>query len=94
MEYMTELPEHPEGWIKHLVIHMTFGSEGGSATYAIKDADGKETGIGYAYDTRKSKAAPHGEAGFFVNGSELMPWKTLRERWSELTKPKAAETKP
>ena len=82
---LTELPERPTGWTKHLAVHYNYGSEGGAATYTIKDDKGRLTNIGYAYDTRKSKGAPRGEAGFFVNGSELMSWSELRRRFSELT---------
>lgn len=83
---LTELPERPPvGWTKHLIMHMNFGSKGGAATYAIHDDKGRVTNIGYGYDTRKSKAAPRGEGGFFVNGSEMMSWADLRRRYIELT---------
>ena len=85
---LTELPERPTGWTKHLAVHCNYGRKGGAATYTIHDEHGRITNIGYAYDTRKSKAAPRGEAGFFVNGSELMSWDELRRRYTELMKPK------
>jgi hypothetical protein len=86
---LTELPERPTGWTKHLAVHYNYGSKGGAATYSIKDEKGRLTNVGYAYDTRKSKEAPRGEAGFFVNGSELMSWAELRARFAELIKPKS-----
>lgn len=82
---LTELPETPKGWTKHLAVHYNYGSEGGAATYHIRDERGRQTNIGYAYDTRKSKEAPRGESGFFVNGSGLMTWAELRRRYAELT---------
>jgi hypothetical protein len=82
---LTELPERPTGWTKHLAVHYNYGEKGGAATYTIRDDKGRQTNIGYAYDTRKSKGAPRGEAGFFVNGSELMSWADLRRRFTELT---------
>jgi hypothetical protein len=86
---LTELPERPPtSWRKHLVVHLNYGSKGGAATYAVHDERGRKTNIGYAYDTRKSKGAPRGERGFFVNGSELMSWADLRARYAELIKPK------
>jgi hypothetical protein len=85
---LTELPKNPKGWTKHLAVHFNYGRDGGAATYHIRDERGRQTNIGYAYDTRKSKEAPHGEAGFFVNGSELMSWADLRRRYTELTAPK------
>lgn len=94
---LTELPEIPTGWTKHLSVHMNYGRDGGAATYTIRDERGRQTNIGYAYDTRKSKEAPRGESGFFVNGSKLMPWKQLRERYAELIAPRPApnsETAP
>lgn len=88
---LTELPERPNGWTKHLAVHYNYGSKGGAATYTIKDEKGRLTNIGYAYDTRKSKGAPRGESGFFVNGSDLMSWAELRRRFTELTAPQASE---
>lgn len=82
---LTELPETPKGWTKHLAVHYNYGEKGGAATYTIRDEKGRQTNVGYAYDTRKSKEAPKGEAGFFVNGSELMTWAELRRRFTELT---------
>jgi hypothetical protein len=82
---LTELPENPKGWTKHLAVHYNYGEKGGAATYTIRDEKGRQTNVCYAYDTRKSKGAPKGEAGFFVNGSELMPWAELRRRFTELT---------
>lgn len=81
---LTELPENPKGWTKHLAVHCNYGRKGGAATYTIRDERGRQTNIGYAYDTRKSKDAPHGEAGYFVNGSELMSWADLCRRYTEL----------
>lgn len=52
---LTELPETPKGWTKHLVIHLNYGEKGGAATYSINDEQGRKTNIGYAYDTRKSR---------------------------------------
>lgn len=85
---LTELPERPIGWTRHLAVHYNYGLKGGAATYTINDEKGRQTNIGYAYDTRKSKECPHGEEGFFVNGSELMSWDQLRARYAELTAPK------
>lgn len=82
---LTELPEKPDGWTKHLAVHYNYGEKGGAATYTIRDERGRQTNIGYAYDTRKTKESPRGEAGFFVNGSELMTWPELRRRFTELT---------
>jgi hypothetical protein len=82
---LTELPEKPDGWTRHLAVHYNYGEKGGAATYHIRDERGRQTNIGYAYDTRKSKEAPRGESGFFVNGSELMTWAELRRRFTELT---------
>ena len=87
---LTELPERPTGWTKHLSVHFNYGRAGGAATYEIRDEKGRRTNIGYAYDTRKSKEAPRGESGFFVNGSGLMSWADLRARYTELTAPKDA----
>lgn len=87
---LTELPETPKGWTKHLAVHFNYGEAGGAATYSIHDERGRQTNIGYAYDTRKSEGAPKGEAGFFVNGSELMSWPELRRRYNELTARDAA----
>jgi hypothetical protein len=86
---LTELPERPGGWTKHLAVHYNYGRKGGAATYTLRDDKGRLTNIGYAYDTRKSKEAPRGESGFFVNGSELMSWAELRRRFTELTAPKS-----
>ena len=88
---LTELPERPTGWTKHLAVHLNYGSKGGAATYTIRDEQGRQTNIGYAYDTRKSKDAPRGESGFFVNGSALMSWDELRSRYAELTAPKPSQ---
>lgn len=85
---LAELPESPKGWTKHLSVHYNYGRAGGAATYHIHDEHGRVTNIGYAYDTRKSKGAPHGEEGFFVNGSELMSYPELRRRYAELMAPK------
>jgi len=85
---LTELPERPRGWTKHLTAHFNYGRKGGAATYSIHDERGRVTNIGYAYDTRKSKERPHGESGFFVHGSELMSWAELRRRYTELMAPK------
>lgn len=85
---LTELPERPDGWTRKMLVHLNYGPKGGAATYAIYDEQGRRTNVGYAYDTRKSKGAPHGESGFFVNGSELMSWADLRARFTELTAPK------
>lgn len=82
---LTELPERPDGWTRHLAVHYNYGEKGGAATYTIRDEKGRQTNIGYAYDTRKTKETPRGEAGFFVNGSELMSWAELRRRFTELT---------
>lgn len=82
---LTELPEKPTGWTKHLAAHFNYGSKGGAATYTIHDDKGRLTNVGYAYDTRKSKERPRGESGFFVNGGELMTWDELRRRFTELT---------
>lgn len=82
---LTELPEKPDGWTKRLAVHYNYGEKGGAATYTIRDERGRQTNIGYAYDTRKTKESPRGEAGFFVNGSELMTWPELRRRFTELT---------
>lgn len=83
---LTCLPEKPEGWTRHMVIHLNFGEKGGAATYTVRDEKGRETGIGYSYDTRGK-----GKSGFHVSGGELMSWKKLRERWAELTAPQASE---
>lgn len=83
---LTELPERPDGWTKRMEMHLNYGKTGGAATYSIFDDKGRKTNIGYAYDTRKSKEAPHGESGFFIHGSELMPWAQLRARYAELLK--------
>lgn len=85
---LTELPENPFGWTKKLAVHYNYGSKGGAATYNIYDKEGRRTNVGYGYDTRKSKECPHGESGFFVHGSELMPWPELRRRYAELMAPK------
>lgn len=84
---LTEVPEKPTGWTKHLAAHCNYGSKGGAATYTIRDERGRQTNIFYAYDTRKSKEAPRGESGFYVNGSELMSWPDLRRRYTELMAP-------
>lgn len=82
---LTELPERrPTGWTKHLAVHYNYGSKGGAATYTIRDERGRQTNIGYAYDTRKSKETPRGESGFYVSGSGLMTWAELRARYTEL----------
>lgn len=81
---LTELPERPFGWTKHLAVHYNYGSKGSAATYTLRDEKGRVTNVGYAYDTRKSNEAPRGESGFFVNGSKLMPWSELRARFTEL----------
>lgn len=53
----SELPLKPEGWTKRLGMHMNFGEDGGAACYTVHDAEGRETGIAYQYDTRKHKPA-------------------------------------
>jgi len=83
---LTELPEVPFGWTKRMECHFNYGRDGGAATYSIFDDKGRRTNIGYAYDTRGE-----GESGFYVHGSRLMPWKELRERYAELTKPRDAQ---
>lgn len=82
---LTELPEKPTGWTKHLIVHLNFGPKGGAASYEIRDDQGRKTNVGYAYDTRKTKTAPKGVRGFYVGDSELMSWKDLRARYAELT---------
>lgn len=79
MEHMANLPEKPEGWTRHLLLHMNFGEAGGAATYEIKDQDGNKTPIGYQYDTRKG-----GLTGFTLPGAEgVMPWAQLCAKWPE-----------
>ena len=74
-----ELPEKPTGWTKRLSMHMNFGSDGGAASYTIKDETGADTPIGYQYDTRKG-----GLTGFFLPGVEgVMTWAELRAKWPE-----------
>jgi hypothetical protein len=90
---LTELPETPSGWTKHMAVHYNYGSKGGAATYTIRDEQGRQTNVGYGYDTRKSKECPRGESGFFVNGSELMSWAELRRRFTELTQANRAGVK-
>lgn len=78
---LTEMPEKPDGWTKRLEMHLNYGRAGGAATYSIFDDQGRKTNIGYAYDTRGE-----GESGFFIHGSEIMPWSQLRARYAELMK--------
>ena len=74
-----ELPEKPEGWTRHLIMHLNFGDEGGSATYTIKDEAGREMPIIYGYDTRKPAVK-----GFKLDGiEEIMTWAELRAKWPE-----------
>lgn len=87
---LTELPEEPKGWTKKLQVHYNYGPNGGAATYSVHDEKGRRTNVGYAYDTRKSKEAPRGESGFFVNGSELMSWDELRAKFADLIAPKSS----
>ena len=84
---LTELPEKPTGWTRRLEVHYNYGRAGGAATYSIFDDQGRRTNVGYAYDTRGE-----GEAGFFVNGSGLMPWAELRSRYAELIKPRDSDS--
>lgn len=35
-----ELPEKPEGWTRHMLMHMNFGEEGRAASFEIKDPEG------------------------------------------------------
>lgn len=77
-ELPAELPEKPEGWTQHLIIHMSFDN-GGSATYQIKDETGREIPIFYGYDTR-----PPAVKGFKLgDGREIMSWQQLRAKWPE-----------
>jgi hypothetical protein len=85
---LVELPEIPAGWTKRLEMHLNYGKAGGAATYSVFDDMGRKTNIGYAYDTRGE-----GESGFFIHGSELMPWNQLRARYAELLKLPANERK-
>ncbi len=72
-----ELPEKPDGWTKHMLVHMNFGSAGGAATYEIKDPQGNAVPFAYQYDTRKN-----GLTGFSLKGIEgVLTWKQLREAW-------------
>lgn len=82
MNYPDELPEKPEGWTRHMVVHFNYGSKGGAAQYSIKDASGKKTPIGYQYDTRKG-----GLTGFTLPDVDgVLTWFQLREKWPEWLK--------
>jgi hypothetical protein len=88
---IAELPEKPNGWTKTLCMHMNFGSEGGAATYTVRNAEGEETPIGYQYDTRKG-----GQTGFSLPDSEtLITWTELRAEWPKyLARTRSQEEKP
>lgn len=78
-ELPKELPEKPTGWTKHMSMHMNFGSDGGAASYTIKDETGADTPIGYQYDTRAL-----GLTGFSLPGVKgVMSWSQLRAKWAE-----------
>jgi hypothetical protein len=84
---LTEIPEKPEGWTKHMLFHMNFGGGKGSATYEILDAQGRVTNIGYMYDTRPR----HKARGFFIRDLEMdkpLSWLELRRQYAALVAPK------
>lgn len=71
------LPEKPEGWTRKMVMHLNFGSDGGSGIYDIFDPDGRKAPFGYQYDTRKN-----GLTGFTLAGVEgVMTWAELRAHY-------------
>lgn len=77
-----ELPEKPEGWTKHMQMHMNFGRDGGCASYTIKDERHLKMPIGYQYDTRKG-----GLTGFTLPDVDgVMSWNELRAAWPDWLK--------
>ncbi|MBL8474431.1 MAG: hypothetical protein JNM98_21765 [Rhodocyclaceae bacterium] len=86
---LNELPEKPEGWTKHLLMHMNFGDEGGAASFEIKDPKGNAAPFGYQYDTRRG-----GITGFTLPGVDgAMTWAQLRAKWPEWRAAQAANAK-
>ncbi len=99
MTYPQQLPEKPEGWTysliwtRSLIRHFNYGTDGGSATYSVKDADGQKMPFVYGYDTQKPPVK-----GFKLPGDEVsMTWEQLRARWPEWVREQeqtAPEAKP
>lgn len=79
------LPAQPDGFTKHLQMHMNFGKGRGGATYSIKDAEGRLMPFGYQYDTRKG-----GLTGLTLSGRDgVMTWAELVAYWPEYLKKRA-----
>jgi hypothetical protein len=82
IEKLANLPETPEGWTKRMVCHLNFGSEGGSASYDVFDAQGRKMPFGYGYDTRKG-----GGKGFYVPHRDgYLTWDQVREHYAHIAK--------
>lgn len=79
-----QLPYHPQGWTKSMVLHMKF-ADGGVASYEVRNAEGELMPIVFSYDTRKKTAG----RGFSLPGVEgMMTWQQLRKEWPQwLEKP-------
>ncbi len=82
-----ELPEKPDGWSRHLIMHFNYGQKGGAAAYSIHDANGKRLPINYQYDTRKKNA---NKTGFVATNGKVFVsdvYKTyagLRRAWPKI----------
>lgn len=48
------LPVTGQGWTMTMAVHLNYGEKGGGGAYRVYDATGRETPVGYGYDTRKS----------------------------------------
>ncbi len=79
-ELMANLPETPEGWTKRMACHLNFGSEGGSASYDVFDAEGRRMPFGWGYDSREG-----GGRGFYVPHRDgYLTWDEVRAHYRAL----------
>jgi hypothetical protein len=79
------IPVTPEGFTKHMQMHMNFGKGQGGATYTIKDKEGRLMPFGYQYDTRKG-----GLTGFTLSTRDgVMTWAELVAYWPDYLKKKS-----
>lgn len=86
--HLPELPEKPDGWKREMVMHLNFGSAGGSAIYKVFNDKGDLMPIGYQYDTSEG-----GLTGFTLPHieHEVYTWEELRKKWKEWIKSNGKE---
>lgn len=76
-----ELPAHPEGWTKHMVVHINMGRKGSSATFEIRDEHGVLMPFTFGYNSGLR------QRGFYLHGSdECLTWAGLRQLWPGVLK--------